>query len=196
MSIKVGMFLPKGSNVEPEPFFFQNYEDLQNAVGGPFDVVRTDLGRDDVALLGYVNDIGLLTGEDFNYLATALFKQNLVGNVVVTWGLSPNGEYDGDDYDIPEAMVEFIQGELVASTADAYNLSVMSSLACQMAVECGLRTEDDIMELVRGISGNDRSEVDAWGEKLNDLLKAVIDFEANNPEAFGDAVQRLNEKGE
>lgn len=196
MSIKVGMFLPTGSNVEPEPFFFQNYEDLQNAVGGAFDVVRTDLGREDVALLGYVNDTGLLTGEEYNYLATALFKQNLVGNVVVTWGLSPNGEYDGDDYDIPEAMVEFIQGELVASTADAYNLSVMSSLACQMAIECGLCTESDIMELVRGINDTDREVVDGWAKKLNDLLKAVIDFEAQNPEAFGEAVQRLNESEE
>ncbi len=196
MSIKIGMFLPSGSNVEPEPFFFQNYEDLQNAVGGAFDVVRTDLGREDVALLGYVNDIGLLTDLEYNYLATALFKQNLVGNVVVTWGLSPNGEYDGDDYDIPEAMVEFIQGELVASTADAYNLSVMSSLACQMAIECGLCTESDIMELVRGINDTDREVVDGWAKKLNELLEAVIKFEAQNPEAFGEAVQRLNEKGE
>lgn len=196
MSIKVGMFLPSGDNVEPEPFFFQNYEDLQNAVGGHFDVVRTDLGRKDVALLGYVNDIGLLTGLEYNYLATALFKQNLVGNVVVTWGLSPNGEYDGDDYDIPEAMVEFIQTELVSQTANAYNLSVMSSLACQMAIECGLCTEDDIMELVQGINDTDREVVNAWAKKLNELLEAVIKFEAENPEAFGDAVQRLNEKGE
>lgn len=193
MSIKVGMFLPKGSNVEPEPFFFQNYEDLQSAVGGAFDVVRTDLGRKDVALLGYVNDNGLLTGEEYNYLATALFKQNLVGNVVVTWGLSPNGEYDGDDYDIPEAMVEFIQGELVHSTAEAYNLSVMSSLACQMAVACGIRTEDDIMDIVRGMSSADRDEANSWAKKLNEMLEAVIAFEAENPEAFGDAVQRLNE---
>lgn len=196
MSIKVGMFLPTGDNVEPEPFFFQNYEDLQNAVGGHFDVVRTDLGRKDVALLGYVNDIGLLTGLEYNYLATALFKQNLVGNVVVTWGLSPNGEYDGDDYDIPEAMVEFIQTELVSQTANAYNLSVMSSLACQMAIECGLCTESDIMELVQGINDTDREVVEGWAKKLNELLEAVIKFEAENPEAFGDAVQRLNEKGE
>jgi hypothetical protein len=193
MSIKVGMFLPTGSNVEPEPFFFQNYEDLQNAVGGAFDVVRTDLGREDVALLGYVNDTGLITGEEYNYLATALFKQNLVGNVVVTWGLSPNGEYDGDDYDIPESMVEFIQGELVHSTAEAYNLSVMSSLACQMAVACGIRTEDDIMDIVRGMNSADRDEANSWAKKLNEMLEAVIAFEAENPEAFGDAVQRLNE---
>lgn len=196
MSIKVGMFLPTGDNVEPEPFFFQNYEDLQNAVGGHFDVVRTDLGRKDVALLGYVNDIGLLADLEYNYLATALFKQNLVGNVVVTWGLSPNGEYDGDDYDIPEEMVEFIQTELVSQTANAYNLSVMSSLACQMAIECGLCTESDIMELVQGINDTDREVVEGWAKKLNELLEAVIKFEAENPEAFGEAVNRLNEKGE
>ena len=75
---------------------------LQDHVGGLIDVVR----RDD--FVGYVNDEGLLIGLDFNLMASALFNQYLVGNVVIVGALNENGEYDGDNHDTPSWLNDLL----------------------------------------------------------------------------------------
>lgn len=68
---------------------------IQEAVGGYIDCVR---GED---IVGYVNDEGLLIGLPFNPLASILFGQRLVGNVLVVGAFSEDGEYDGSDHNLP-----------------------------------------------------------------------------------------------
>jgi hypothetical protein len=95
-----------------------DYISIQNLVGGNFDCVRTDLGKpDEVAIVGYVNDMGLVINLELNYLATALFGREIRGDAVVTWGLSPNGYYDGDNHDMPNWISCFIKTDLLMQTA-------------------------------------------------------------------------------
>jgi hypothetical protein len=75
------------------------YPALREAVGGLIDCVSGDAN-----LVGYVNDEGLLIGLEPNFVASALFGRPLVGNCVVVSCVSPEGEYDGRDYDAPEAL--------------------------------------------------------------------------------------------
>lgn len=75
---------------------------LQQSVGGLIDVVR----REDY--VGYVNDEGLLIGLDLNVMASALFGQYLVGNIVLVGCLNGNGVYDGDNHDTPSWLDELV----------------------------------------------------------------------------------------
>lgn len=76
---------------------------LQEAVGGYIDCVRSD------EFIGYVNDEGLLIGLPLNTLASVLFGRYLVGNVLIVGSYNDNGEYDGDDHDIPSWLEEMVK---------------------------------------------------------------------------------------
>lgn len=136
-NIVEAILLPTGSNVAPEPVLIDDYKSIQRIVGGTFDCVRTDMGRDDVALVGYVHDEGLLLNMDYNYLATALFKREIRGDVVVVWGLSPNGHYDGDNHDMPKHINDFLRTDLLIHTATAYNMATTMSLVTDEIVKAG-----------------------------------------------------------
>lgn len=72
------------------------YQVLNELCGGWIDCVRNE------DIVGYVNDEGLLIGLDANVLASVLFGRPLVGDVVVLGALSEEGEYDGENHDVPE----------------------------------------------------------------------------------------------
>lgn len=147
------ILLPAGSNVEPHEVFIDGYKSIQNLVGGTFDCVRTDMGQpDDVAIVGYVHDEGLILGLDMNFLATALFKREIRGDVVVAWGLSPNGYYDGDNYDIPSFVTEFIKTDLLFETAFAYNLATMMDKVCGELLDSDYPDKPQLKYAMRGMS--------------------------------------------
>jgi hypothetical protein len=74
-----------------------SYEVIKEAVGGWLDTVSTKNG----AVVGYLHDEGLLIGLPVNTVASLLFSRPLVGNVVLVGGLSPEGDYDGENHDLP-----------------------------------------------------------------------------------------------
>ena len=176
--LTVGMFLPRGTMVEPEPIFIEDYKSIQQAIGGHFDVVVTDLGKDNVSIVGYVHDEGLLMDLELNYLATNLFKRELRGDCVILWGLSPNGEYDGDNYDIPEWITKFIMQDLVVSSAGAYNMSSLLADVCKYAVGNELITKEEVANIANAMhDGATSGVVDYEAEdRLIALLEKVSNF--------------------
>lgn len=77
-----------------------SYEVLRDTIGGLLDTVSNDNG----SVVGYLHDEGLLIGLPVNTVASLLFSRPLVGNVVLVGGLSPEGEYDGENHDLPESF--------------------------------------------------------------------------------------------
>jgi hypothetical protein len=75
------------------------YQDIRDIIGNWIDCVRGD------DFVGYVDDEGLVSGLEFNPIASILFGQYLVGDVVVFGSLDENGSYDGNNYDVPESVV-------------------------------------------------------------------------------------------
>ena len=69
---------------------------IHDIVGNWFDCVRSH------DIVGYVDDEGLLRGLPLNPVATAIFGRILAGTCVVVGSLNPQGESDGEDYDVPE----------------------------------------------------------------------------------------------
>jgi hypothetical protein len=176
--LTVGLFLPKGAQVEPEPIFIEDYKSIQQAIGGAFDVVVTDLGKEDVSIVGYVHDEGLLLDLELNYLATNLFQRELRGDCVIVWGLSPNGEYDGDNHDIPEWITDFIMKDLVVSTAGNYNMASILSDVCKYAISCKLASIDEVVKIADALHTSAVNKtVDYEAEKkLSVILQKVADF--------------------
>lgn len=198
MSIKIGMFLPCGSGVSPEPIFIEDYNSIQEAIGGHFDVVRHDVhdnGEHKGVIVGYVHDEGLLLGQQMNFLATNLFKRNLVGDCVVLWGTSPNGAYDGDDYDMPDFMVEYIQSELIESTSEAYNQSMMMGMAVKYAVKHGYISLDDAKDIANrlhqaSVRSNKEEMLSTWKE-MDALIKWVADHAEDNSSDMDEFIMEM-----
>ena len=101
------------------------YQVLNELCGGWIDCVRNE------DIVGYVNDEGLLIGLDPNVLASVLFGRPLVGDVVVLGALSEEGEYDGENHDVPEQYLSdnFLKvAELFLSSEEVVN-SVHATIA-------------------------------------------------------------------
>lgn len=69
-------------------------------VGGYFDAVRLP------DVVGYVHDEGRLIGLQYNVRASLMFNRVLVGNCVLVGCLNDAGEFDGNDYDVPQTYLE------------------------------------------------------------------------------------------
>jgi hypothetical protein len=85
---------------------------IRQLVGGWFDCV----GEEDFTV--YVHDEGILLGQSPNVFASVLTNRPLVGDVVILGNRNAQGEYDGEDYDVPADLCseEFL---LTASTLNA-----------------------------------------------------------------------------
>ena len=193
-TITVGLFLPSGVNVEPEPIFVEDYKSIQSAVGGNFDAITTNCGMEEMLFVGYVNDEFLINGMEMNYLATNLFKREIHGNCVVVWGLAQNGEYDGENYDIPEEFYEALVSGLTEGTAGAYNLAVSMATICDFAIQhniCDVDTLDRATFTMYDCSVNgDRSS-----ERYNNAiatLKGMLDDVATFAEDNAEGIDELN----
>jgi hypothetical protein len=152
------ILLPSGINTEPTSVLVDDYTSIQNLVGGNFDCVRTDLGKpDDVALVGYVNDMGLVINLELNYLASALFGREIRGDAVVTWGLSPNGYYDGDNHDMPDFISCFIKTDLLMQTATAYNLAATLDVVTSAIASSSYPDKDKLRAVLYGAEYRDTS---------------------------------------
>lgn len=89
---------------------------INQVVGGWFDSVS----EQDFGLVGYINDEGLLIGLPMNAVASALFGRPLAGDCVVIGGLNEQGEYDGENHDVPDFVwsnefAQIVQGVLADS---------------------------------------------------------------------------------
>lgn len=133
--VTVGIYLPCGVNVSPQPFFADGYESIQHAVNGMFDAVTTNCGSDQMLFVGFVNDNGIADQLEYNYLATNMFRKELYGDCVMFWGLNAEGIRDGDIYDIPDSLFATLQATLEESTSFAYNASLGMAELCRYAEE-------------------------------------------------------------
>jgi hypothetical protein len=122
-----GALLPCGVGNTIEPAIVDGLESLQQYVGGMIDAVRTEL-QDGTVIVGYVNDEGLMLNMETNWFASALFDRQIVGDVVLVSGTSPSGEYDGENYDLPENFFRFLSTKFTEHVAQTYNECVAMTL--------------------------------------------------------------------
>lgn len=76
----------------------RSYEILRDLIGGTLDSVSNKDG----SVIGYLHDEGLLIGLPINAVASLMFSRPLVGDVVLVGALDENGNYDGENHELPE----------------------------------------------------------------------------------------------
>ena len=153
--------LPVGSNAQPIPVAISDIESIQHHIGGYFECVTMEYDPhemfDEVSTetkfvcVGYVNEDGLSLGLEPNELASTIFNQQLVGDVVIVSGTSPKGEYDGESYDLPEWFINGVFTHLRSAVSLGNRLNaVMSGLKkfLAVAIQDGLVTSEEITEMV------------------------------------------------
>lgn len=89
----------------------ETYQVIKEVIASPhgdwFDCVRGE------SYHAYVNDTGLIDGLPLNPIASILFGQVICGDVIMFGSYSPKGEYDGDEYDIPEWVVTNVRSQFL-----------------------------------------------------------------------------------
>jgi hypothetical protein len=176
-TLKSGALLPAGTGEQIEPIMVEDYKSIQQVIGGCFDVVRKEL-EDGTVICGYVHDEGLLLGMDTNWFASALFERHLVGPCVVVSGTSPSGEYDGDDYDLPERFFHFLANQFAEHVIECYNESMLITVGIELAKLHGIIDDDDLADLDAILEqvvdlGGERAPLTEW---MDDLGNKVQEF--------------------
>jgi hypothetical protein len=179
--IKVGALLPSGTGVEPEAVFIEDYKDIQREIGGCFDVVRLrqDSSIGEIAMVGYVHDEGLILDLPLNYYASALFGQELRGDCVLMWALSPNGEYDGDDYDLPDNIIAWLLDGFTDKVRGAYNEAMTMTIALQKCQEDGVLTREEIDNMMDMICRLNEHGEELSEEEMVSMLELCNRMEAH-----------------
>lgn len=86
---------------------FENYLDIQEAVGGTFDCVHLNLLGQEVT--AWCHDEGLIFGMEKNYIIASLFGIDLRGQVVLSGGADAHGETLPLDPTILDALIQASQ---------------------------------------------------------------------------------------
>lgn len=173
------ILLQAGVGGDVIPVDVNGYQEIQDKVGGLFDVVRQQV-NDDIVAVGYVHDEGLLLDLEMNWLASALFMREIRGDVVVVNGCSPEGEYDGESYDLPSAFIDYMKTTFLAKVAHTYNESVVMSTAFDYVMEHGLMSEseiDELLEMMESSSGT-AEELRELRDRLDRVIEIVNDHQA------------------
>lgn len=187
-----GVFLPCGAGVRPEPVFVGDFTDIQDKVGGLFDTVTGVLGEDNSAVVvGYVPD-EIHEETEMNFLATSLFRRELRGNCVVVWALDEDGNYDGENHDLPEEVALWLCTGLLEQTAEAYNESMMLNLMLKEVVKRGIATADEVKQvaddLYNGVTYGEFDSLKVAENRLVEILNTLA-----NTLTVGEMLDVLNQ---
>ena len=171
-----GALLPAGNGNNIEPIMVGDYKTIREFVGGAFDVVTKRLADGNV-ICGYVHDEGLLLEMDTNWFASALFERHIVGPCVLVSGTSPQGEYDGENYDLPEQFFHFLTNQFTEHVVECYNETMLVTIGIELAKLHGVINDDDLADLDEILDtvggGGDRQQLKDW---MQHLEGKVIEF--------------------
>jgi hypothetical protein len=164
-----GILFPVGEDTEPLPISVGDHININALVGGHFDAVRREFTPEELSgehapdgatpfvAVGYVHDEGRIINLPLNKLATVVFGQELYGDVVLVSGTSPDGEYDGENYDIPAWFADAVHnGSLAEATVLVEKMSEVASCLA-LAVREGLATREDVLLAIVGVANGDEN---------------------------------------
>lgn len=175
MSAVSAVLFKAGTNVEPEPVIVDGLESIRSWVGGNIEAVRVSAQQrnsdEPFDLIGYCDDEGLIKDLETNWLASALFRQEIRGNVIVV-GDAGNGDIN----DVPDTFVQWLTHAFLERVADSYNQASFVATIMEYAVENNLIPKDEIMEVVNSMNGDidNGEQTDETMQKLNDLLEKIL----------------------
>lgn len=162
-----GILLPC-DGTEPLPVSVGDHNHISEMVGGVFDAVRRDFQDEEMTVLeapdgaegfvavGYLNDTGVIDQLKLNAMASVMFGQEIRGPVVVVSGTSPYGEYDGENYDVPQWFSDAVfNGGLHGLAQVLQAQAQVEAQAMWIAYNDGVFTEEEFVNLCRIMEASD-----------------------------------------
>jgi len=176
MSAVTGLLLNAGVAASIDTIEVTDLESIQSYVGGLIDAVRQPI-NDDIYVVGYVHDEGLILDLEMNWIAGALFGREIRGNVVLVNGNNDVGEYDGYNHDLPDLFIDWMKTVFLNQVAQTYNESHIILALLQNGSEQGIvdeETMDELMEVLEaGISSDDHELTVKAGKMMRNILAQI-----------------------
>jgi len=140
MSAVIGCVLPAGVGGAIRRVIIEDLEDLQKLVGGYIEPL-TAQASEDFFITMLVNENGRAEDLEMNWVASALFKREIVGDVVLVRAQADNNE---EFMDLPTDFISWLEERHMPRVADAYNQTMMVSALFKFAVTENLIAEEEV----------------------------------------------------
>ena len=112
------------------------YLTIRDAVGGTIDAVSSE------NYTMYVHDEGLLLGLPVNAIGSVLASRLIVGDVIFVGNKSPEGVYDGADYDAPHMFfMDKFRERAEALAKDERLISMLETMRQDMGFDLPMTTK-------------------------------------------------------
>lgn len=96
----------------------------------------------------YVNDTGETDGLPLNPIASSILGENVFGNVIIFGSLTPDGEWDGEEHDVPRPIIERAKQQwLTQQIIDACNVQLEREFARRRITN--LLTDADVITILK-----------------------------------------------
>jgi len=194
-----GLVIYADPTKEPEAFVFStenSLTEIQAKVGGYIDSVKTQAinESDDtqMVLVGYVHDEGKILNMPMNPLASIVFNRDLAGDVVLVSGTNPdNGDYDGENYDLPLDFINYIM-HMHPEVVKMLQFSKGLSGAVALAFRAGVISKDDV-DYVRQYA-EQAQQNGRFMEAVNDVPERFQDILSRSVTYLNDLTKRIGDE--
>lgn len=174
------------------PVLVTDHQSISRYVGGVFDCVTATFTADQfsnyledsgknidpdtsVIAVAYLNDNGLVDNLPLNKLATIMFARELRGDIVLVGGKDPDGNYDGENHDLPVWFTDCVYHTLKGAVDEVDEQSTLAADAMRRAVREGLLTMNQFKNVVRMME-----MVELLPEEVTDVMvrtiSALVDY--------------------
>lgn len=194
-----GLVIYADPTKEPEAFVFStenSLTEIQAKVGGYIDSVKTQAinESDDtqMVLVGYVHDEGKILNMPMNPLASIVFNRDLVGDVVLVSGTNPdNGDYDGENYDLPLDFINYIM-HMHPEVVKMLQFSKGLSGAVALAFRAGVISKDEVDYVTQ--YAEQAQQNGRFMEAVNDVPERFQDILSRSVTYLNDLTKRIGDE--
>lgn len=145
MSEVIGCVLPSGVGKSIKRVIIEDLEHLQKLVGGHIEPLTVQVA-DDLIITMVLNEDGRQQDLEMNWIASALFMREILGDVVLVRATTDDGEFANGFTDLPSEFITWLEERHMPRVADAYNQTLMVSAMFRLAVQEKLITEEEVDE--------------------------------------------------
>jgi hypothetical protein len=201
MSAVIGCVLPAGVGGQIKRVIIEDLNDLQKLVGGYIEPVTAQFAEDFYVTM-LVNEEGIQQDLEMNWIASALFMREIVGDVVLVRAQDDNGVLADDFLDLPTEFIGWLEERHMPKVANAYNQTLMVSAMFRLAVQENLIPEDEVEQffidtMVYLEGGEIEPELQKKTTEFIDRVIALVEEKvtANLGDKLADEIYEFLDKG-
>lgn len=201
MSAVIGCVLPAGVGGQIKRVIIEDLNDLQKLVGGYIEPVTAQFAEDFYVTM-LVNEEGIQQDLEMNWIASALFMREIVGDVVLVRAQDDNGVLADDFLDLPTEFIGWLEERHMPKVANAYNQTLMVSAMFRLAVQENLIPEDEVEQffidtMVYLEGGEIEPELQKKTTEFIDKVIALVEEKvtANLGDKLADEIYEFLDKG-